>query len=158
MNKSLLNKLEALIERFEEITALLSDPDVQGDQNKFRSLSQEYSQLESIVETYRQFQEKQDEIAESKEMLSDPEMAELAQESISDAKQALEVIEPKLQTLLLPRDPDDQKNIFIEVRAGTGGAEAALFSADLMRMYLRFAESKGWKTETISKSDGEMGG
>lgn len=158
MKASIQHKLEALADRFEEITALLADADVQNDQNQFRSLGQEYSQLEPVVEKYREYQDLQDEITESKEMLQDPEMADLARETISDAEDNLETLEPELQTLLIPRDPNDQKNIFLEVRAGTGGAEAALFAADLLRMYLRYAENKGWKAEIMSESEGELGG
>ena len=158
MKASIQHKLEALVDRFEEITALLADADIQNDQNKFRSLGQEYSQLEAVVEKYREFQQFQDEISESKEMLSDPEMADLAGESIADAELGLQKLEPELQTLLIPRDPNDQKNIFLEIRAGTGGAEAALFAADLLRMYLRYAENRGWKSEIMSESEGELGG
>ncbi|MBT8439281.1 MAG: peptide chain release factor 1 [Gammaproteobacteria bacterium] len=158
MKASIQHKLEGLVERFEEITALLADVDVQNDQNKFRSLGKEYSQLEPVVEKYREFQVLHDEIAESREMLDDPEMADLAKESIADAEESLKNIEPELQTLLIPKDPNDDKNIFLEVRAGTGGAEAALFAADLLRMYLRYAESRGWRTEMISESEGELGG
>lgn len=158
MKASLVNRLEALSDRFEEITALLADAEVQSDQNRYRSLGQEYSQLEPVVETFKSWQQLQDDISESRAMLSDPEMAELARESIDDAEQQIEELEPELQKLLIPRDPNDQKNIFLEVRAGTGGAEAALFAADLLRMYLRYAESQGWKSEIISASDGELGG
>ena len=158
MNKSIQHKLEAISDRFEEITALLADAEIQSDQNKFRELSQEYSQLEEVVEKYRQFQQLNEEIQESREMLEDPEMAELANESIADAEKNLALLEPELQKLLIPRDPNDNKNIFLEVRAGTGGAEAALFAADLLRMYLRYAENQGWRTEIISASEGELGG
>lgn len=158
MKASIQHKLEGLVDRFEEITALLADADVQSDQNKFRNLGKEYSQLEPVVEKYREFQTLNDEIEESREMLSDPEMADLARESIADAEESLKGIEPELQTLLIPKDPNDDKNIFLEVRAGTGGAEAALFAADLLRMYLRYAESRGWRTEMISESEGELGG
>lgn len=158
MKASLLNKLETLQDRFEEITALMADSEVQNDQNQFRSLGQEYSQLEPVVEKYREYLQLQDEITASREMLEDPEMKDLARESIDDAEQQLETLRPELQTLLIPRDPNDERNIFLEVRAGTGGAEAALFSADLLRMYLRYAENRGWKTEIISQSEGELGG
>jgi len=158
MKVSIQHKLEGLVDRFEEITALLADADVQSDQNKFRNLGKEYSQLEPVVEKYREFQTLSDEIEESREMLNDPEMADLARESIADAEESLKNIEPELQTLLIPKDPNDDKNIFLEVRAGTGGAEAALFAADLLRMYLRYAESRGWRTEMISESEGELGG
>jgi len=158
MKASIQHKLEGLVDRFEEITAMLADGDVQSDQNKFRNLGKEYSQLEPVVEKYREFQTLNAEIEESREMLNDPEMVDLARESIAEAEQSLKNIEPELQTLLIPKDPNDDKNIFLEVRAGTGGAEAALFAADLLRMYLRYAESRGWRTEIISESEGELGG
>ena len=158
MNKSIQHKLEAISDRFEEITALLADAEIQSNQNRFRELSQEYSQIEEVVGKYRQFQQLNDEIDESREMLEDPEMAELARESIADAEKNLEDLEPELQKLLIPKDPNDNKNIFLEVRAGTGGAEAALFAADLLRMYLRYAENRGWRSEIISASEGELGG
>ena len=158
MKTSIQHKLEGLVDRFDEITALLADAEIQNDQNKFRSLGQEYSQLEAVVEKYREYQQLQEEINESEEMLDDPEMADLARESIGDAQQRMAQLDPELQTLLIPRDPNDQKNIFLEIRAGTGGAEAALFAADLLRMYLRYAENCGWKSEIISASEGELGG
>ena len=158
MKASIQHKLEGLVDRFEEITALLADADIQNDQNRFRSLGQEYSQLEPVVDKYREYQGLQEEISESREMLDDPEMADLAKESISEAELGLQNLEPELQTLLIPRDPNDQKNIFLEIRAGTGGAEAALFAADLLRMYLRYAENRGWKSEIMSESEGELGG
>ena len=113
MNKSIQHKLEAISDRFEEITALLADAEIQSNQNRFRELSQEYSQIEEVVGKYRQFQQLNEEIDESREMLEDPEMAELAQESIVDAEKNLEDLEPELQKLLIPRDPNDNKNIFL---------------------------------------------
>ena len=158
MKSSIRSKLEQLAERFEEITALLAEPQVQSDQNKFRALSQEYAQLEPLVNCYAKFQALEEEIAEADEMLLDPEMADLAKESRQDAEQQLAELEPELQRLLIPPDPNDERNIFLEIRAGTGGAEAALFSGDLYRMYLRYAEAQGWQTETISESLGDHGG
>ena len=158
MKSSIRHKLEQLSDRFEEITALLSDPDVQADQNKFRALSQEYSQLEPVVNCYEQYEALNADIAESEEMLSDPEMADLAKETIAEAKQQQAALQPELQKLLLPSDPNDQRNIFLEIRAGTGGAEAALFAGDLHRMYLRYAEQQGWKVEIVSENIGEHGG
>jgi len=158
MKTSIQNKLEGLSDRFEEITALLSDAEVQANQNQFRSLGQEYSQLEPVVEKYRAYQMAAQDLKESNDMLNDPEMAELAHEAISEAKIRMQELEPELQKLLIPRDPNDQKNIYLEIRAGTGGAEAALFAADLLRMYLRYAENQGWRSEIISASEGELGG
>ncbi len=158
MKPSIRGKLEQLAERFEEITALLAEPEVQSDQNRFRSLSQEYAQLEPLVTCYTRYQALEDEIAEAQEMLSDPEMEELARESLQSAQQHLAELEPELQLLLIPPDPNDERNVFLEIRAGTGGAEAALFAGDLYRMYLRYAEAQGWQAEIISESLGEQGG
>lgn len=158
MKDSIRRKLETISERFGEITALLAEPETQNDNNQFRSLSQEYAQLDPIVSTYQRYVGYEQEIEAAEEMMSDPEMAELAEESLDEAKENLENLLPELQKLLLPKDPNDDKNIFLEVRAGTGGAEAALFSGDLLRMYSRYAEIKGWRTEIISESVGEHGG
>ena len=158
MKPSIHSKLEQITERFEEITALLAQPETQSDQNQFRSLSQEYAQLDPVVTCYKQHQTLQDEIVDTREMLNDPEMADLAKEELSEAERRLAELEPKLQSLLIPPDPNDERNIFLEIRAGTGGAEAALFTGDLHRMYLRYAEALGWRIETISESQGEQGG
>jgi len=158
MKPSIRSKLDHILERFEEITALLAEPEVQSDQNLFRSLSQEYAQLEPVVSCYSRFQTHETAIAGAKEMLDDPEMSELAQEELAQEELALQAMEPELQLLLLPPDPNDERNVFLEIRAGTGGAEAALFSSDLLRMYLRYAELFGWQAETISESLGEQGG
>ena len=158
MNPSIRHKLDHLAERFEEITALMADPDTQSDANRFRQLGQEYAQLEPVVEGYRAYCNLDEEIAAAREMLDDPEMADLAREELLDAEQRQQAMEPELQRLLIPPDPNDQRNIYLEVRAGTGGAEAALFSGDLLRMYLRYAELKGWRTEIVSESQGEHGG
>lgn len=158
MKPSIRQKLETIRERFAEITALLAEPETQNDNNRFRELSQEYAQLEPVVQAYDAYTDNEAEIESAEEMLSDPEMAELAADSLQDAKAKAEELLPQLQRLLLPRDPNDNKNVFLEVRAGTGGAEAALFAGDLLRMYLRYAEQKGWRSEVISESQGEMGG
>ncbi len=158
MTPSIRGKLEQVADRFEEITALLAQPEVQSDQNQYRSLSQEYAQLEPLAGHYREYRRLEEAIASAEEMLNDPEMAELANEEIAAAKARQAVLEPELQRLLLPPDPNDQRNVYLEIRAGTGGAEAALFAGDLHRMYLRYAEQRGWKTEVVSESPGEMGG
>ncbi|MES9936329.1 MAG: peptide chain release factor 1 [Sedimenticola sp.] len=158
MKDSIRGKLDHIAERFEEITALLADPDVQGDQNQFRSLSQEYAQLEPVVGCYNRYLGVEGDIESAREMLADPEMAELAKDELLEAEQQRDELEPQLQLLLIPPDPNDERNIFLEVRAGTGGAEAALFAGDLHRMYLRYAENQGWQAETISESPGEQGG
>ncbi|MCU7914444.1 MAG: peptide chain release factor 1 [Candidatus Thiodiazotropha sp. (ex Gloverina cf. vestifex)] len=158
MKPSLRGKLDQIAERFEEITALLSDPEIQSDQRQFRSLGQEYAQLEPVVETFRRYMDTESDIEAAQEMMGDPEMTPLAKEELTAAEQTRDTLEPELQLLLIPPDPNDQRNIFLEIRAGTGGAEAALFASDLYRMYLRYAEPHHWQTETISESQGEHGG
>ena len=158
MNPSIRSKLDQIAERFEEVTGLLAEPATQGDQNQFRSLSREYAQLDPIVSCYAELQELEDAIASAQEMMSDPEMTELAKEELAAARSRQAALEPDLQLLLLPSDPNDGRNIFLEIRAGTGGAEAALFAGDLYRMYLRYAETRRWEVETISESLGEHGG
>ena len=158
MKPSIRSKLEHISERQQEITALLADPEIQADANRFRELSREYAQLDPVSSCYRRYVDAETELAGAEEMLGDPEMAELAADARSEAQRTLALLEPELQLLLLPRDPNDERNVYLEVRAGTGGAEASLFAGDLMRMYLRYAEQRGWKTELISASPGEHGG
>jgi len=158
MNPSIQRKLERVSERFGEVTALLADPEIQADQQHFRSLGQEYAQLDPVVEGYRRYLDAERDIATAEEMLGDPEMADLARDEIASARERREALEPELYRLLLPADPHDQRNVFLEIRAGTGGAEAALFAADLVRMYLRYAEARGWNVEQVSESEGELGG
>ncbi len=158
MKPSIRTKLERIAERFEEITALLADPEIQNEQNRFRELGQEYAQIESVVEQFRAYQALDEDIASAEEMLQDPEMADLAQDELVEARTRQQAMQPVLQRLLIPPDPKDQRNIYLEIRAGTGGAEAALFAGDLQRMYLRYAEIQGWRTELVSESQGEHGG
>lgn len=160
MKKSIQQKLENLCERYDEIAALLSEPEIQNNQNKFRSLSQEYAQIKPLVDCYKRYLLTLDDLATAKEMAndSDPELRNLAYEEVGEAEEQLEAINKEVQLLLLPKDPNDNRNIFIEIRAGTGGDEAAIFSGDLSRMYQRYAERKGWQTEVISESHGDHGG
>ena len=158
MKTSIRNKLEQISDRFHEITALLADPDVQSDNDRFRALSREYAQVEPVSRSFDRYVAAEADLHSAESMLADPEMAELAEDACSEARDTLKTLEPELQRLLLPRDPNDDRNVYLEVRAGTGGAEAALFAGDLLRMYLRYAELRRWKTEMISHSDGEMGG
>ena len=160
MKDSVLNKLENLVERHEEVSALLGDAGVIGNQEQFRDLSREYSELEDVVKCYGRYRQLQEDMTAAREMLeeSDAEMREMAQEELRDAEAQLEPLERELQTLLLPRDPNDRKNVFLEIRAGTGGDEAAIFSGDLFRMYSRYAEKQGWRIEIISENPGEHGG
>jgi peptide chain release factor 1 len=160
MKASIEQKLQNLCERHDEISALLSEPETQGNQNKFRSLSQEYAQISPLVECYKRYEQLLESLTAAKEMAndSDPEMRELAKEEISETQNQIEQLEHELLLLLLPKDPNDNRNIFLEIRAGTGGDEAAIFSGDLARMYQRFTERKGWQTEIISENEGEHGG
>lgn len=158
MNASIIAKLQLLSERHEEVQALLSDANTIADQQRFRALSREYAQLSDISHCFADWQQVRDDIATAQMMLADPEMREMAQEELLDAKEKSEQLERQLQILLLPKDPDDERNVFLEVRAGTGGDEAALFAGDLFRMYSRYAESRSWRLEVISASEGEHGG
>jgi peptide chain release factor 1 len=160
MKTSIVNKLDNLVDRYEELGALLSDGEVIGDQNQFRALSKEYSEVEPVVKCYGQYCQAVEDIEEAESLLKDgdAEMREMAQEEFNDAKLRRDKLEIELQKLLLPRDPNDSSNIFLEVRAGTGGDEAAIFSGDLFRMYSRYAENRGWKMEVVSARDGEHGG
>lgn len=160
MKESILAKLEKLSDRYEELAALMSDPDVIGDQNLFREYSKEYAELEPVVKSFAAYNEAQSDLEEAELMLkdSDPDMREMAKEELSDAKSRIEALETELQILLLPKDPNDASNVFLEIRAGTGGDEAAIFSGDLFRMYSRYAESQGWRVEVVSANEGEHGG
>lgn len=158
MKPSIVAKLEALQERYEEIEAHLADADVIADQDRFRALSKEYSQLSDVAKCFTLWRAVQDDIETAEMLLNDPEMKEMAQEELKDAKVRNEELEQELQLLLLPKDPDDEYNCFLEIRAGAGGDEAAIFAGDLFRMYSRFAENNRWKVELMSASDGEHGG
>ena len=160
MKESVVIKLENLVERFAEVQALLSDPGVIGDQDKFRALSKEFSQLEDVVAGFNAYKQAEEDLASAEEMMAedDAEMREMAQEEMKTAKQEIERLEAELQILLLPRDPNDDRNCFLEIRAGAGGDEAAIFAGDLFRMYSRYAEAKGWRLEMISANEGEHGG
>lgn len=160
MKDSINNKLENLAERLEEINYLLSSPDVIGDQNKFRALSQEHAQLTPVVNCFANYKTTVDDISEAKRMLEDDDkdMREMAKEELKEAQARLETLEGQLQILMLPTDPNDDKNIFLEIRAGTGGDEAAIFAGDLYKMYTRYAETKRWTVELINESLGDHGG
>ncbi len=160
MKASIVRKLETIAERVEEVSALLSDPDIMANQDRFRSLSQEYAHLQPVVETFQAYQLAQQDKASAEEMRrdSDPELRAMAEEELEAAEEKLATLELELQKHLLPKDPHDNSNIFLEVRAGTGGDEAAIFAGDLFRMYSRFAEQKRWQVEVLSESAGEHGG
>ncbi|MDB8979462.1 alternative ribosome rescue aminoacyl-tRNA hydrolase ArfB, partial [Parabacteroides merdae] len=158
MKPSIVAKLEALHERHEEVQALLGDAGTIADQDRFRALSREYAQLSDVSRCFTDWQQVQEDIETAQMMLDDPEMREMAQDELREAKEKCEQLEQHLQVLLLPKDPDDERNAFLEVRAGTGGDEAALFAGDLFRMYSRYAESRRWRVEIMSASEGEHGG
>lgn len=158
MKDSILLKLEKLDERLEEISLLLSESQVIQDQNKFRDLSKEYAELKPIVDCFREYQSHLQMKEDALEMLNDAELKELAAEELNTAKQKIEQLSIELQKMLLPKDPNDDNNIYLEIRAGTGGDEAAIFSGDLLRMYSRYAETQRWQVEAMSESPGEHGG
>src|SRR5580658_449299 len=160
MKDSIRRKLEKLDERFEEISRLLSDAGVIGRQNQFRELSMEYSKLTPLIDRYRRFVALEADVATATELAADkdPATRAMGEEELSDLAPRIAAEELELQRLLVPKDPQDDSNIFLEVRAGTGGDEAAIFAGDLFRMYARYAESQGWEVEILSESPGEHGG
>jgi len=168
MNTSLKAKLDQLLERYDELGALLSDSEVIANQNQFRTYSIEYAEIEPVVLCYRDLEEKTGQLAEAKLMLddSDEEIRQMAEDEIVELEAAITVLDSdaaesgggELQRLLLPKDPNDSHNVFLEIRAGTGGDEAAIFAGDLFRMYSRYAEGKKWKVEILSERLGEHGG
>jgi peptide chain release factor 1 len=160
MKESIQTKLEKLCDRYEELAALLSEPDVIADQNRFRDYSREYAELEPVVEAFAAWRQAQSDLAEAELMLddADADLREMAREEIDAARETISALEADLQILLLPKDPNDGRNVFLEIRAGTGGDEAAIFAGDLFRMYSRYAEQRGWRIEVISASEGEHGG
>jgi peptide chain release factor 1 len=158
MKPSIADKLTQLSERMDEVTRLLSSEGATDDMDNFRKLSRERAELEPVVETYQAYKTCEADIAAAQEMAADPEMREFAEEEEASARARLETLDVELQKLLLPKDPNDDRNVILEVRAGTGGDEAALFAGDLFRMYTRFAERNRWQVELISESPGEVGG
>ncbi len=160
MKASILTKLEMLVERYEEVQHLLGDLGVIGDQDKFRALSKEYSQLEEVTKCFTAYKQAQEDLVAAEEMAKedDAEMREMAQEEIKAAKVAIEDLAAELQILLLPKDPNDDRNCFLEIRAGAGGDEAGIFAGDLFRMYSKFAEKRGWRIEVMSANEAEHGG
>lgn len=160
MKTSILEKLQSLSERYIEVGALLGEADIISDQNKFRALSKEYAELEPVVQAHNKYCAVQESIDEAKILMDDgdADMREMAEEEYYGGQALLEPLELELQKLLLPKDPNDAKNVFLEVRAGTGGDEAAIFSGDLFRMYSKYAEQRGWKVEVVSESLGDHGG
>jgi len=160
MNPSILAKLEQLEARHQEVGALLAEPEIIGDQERFRALSKEYAQLEPVASGFQAYRQTLQELHHAREMArdSDPDLRALAEDEIVLTESRRESLEGELQLLLIPSDPHDDSNVFLEIRAGTGGDEAAIFAGDLYRMYARYAELRGWKVEIISLSEGEQGG
>ncbi|RRV33980.1 peptide chain release factor 1 [Pseudomonas sp. o96-267] len=160
MKASLLNKLDNLSDRFEELTALLGDAEVISKQTQFRAYSKEYAEIEPVIATFRELRKVQSDLEGAQALLkdSDPDLREMAELEVDQAKEVLVGLEDKLQRMLLPKDPNDGRNVYLEVRAGTGGDEAAIFSGDLFRMYSRYAERQGWRVEVLSANEGEHGG
>ncbi|HAT8179992.1 TPA: peptide chain release factor 1 [Legionella pneumophila] len=160
MKKSLELKLQQMLERYEEVGRLLSEASIIADQNQFKSLSKEYAQLEPVSQCYESYLEARNNLDSLNELLEgdDKDLAAMAEEEIDTVKKQIEELDEQLQWHLIPKDPDDERNIYLEVRAGTGGDEAAIFAGDLFRMYSRYAESQGWQIELISANHGEHGG
>jgi peptide chain release factor 1 len=157
---SIIKKLEQIEERHNEVSALLADAETISDQNKYRNLSKEYAQLTPVVDTFKAWRQAQGELKSAQEMLRDPDpdMKRMAEEELEQTSDSIETFELELQKLLLPKDPHDDSNIFLEIRAGTGGDEAAIFAGDLFRMYARYAEIHKWQVEVLSENSGEHGG
>ena len=154
----MLDKIEELERRFLELEALLSDPAVISNQTEFRKFSREHSDLLPLVEVYRRYRKVLDDLDGNRELLADPEMKEMAEEERKSLEEEKSQLDDEIRLLLLPKDPNDSRNVILEIRAGTGGDESALFSGDLFRMYSRFAEKNRWKVEMLSASESERGG
>ena len=158
MKPSMQKKLAGLSDRIQELNTLLSSETITNDMDQYRKITKEHSDITPIVDEYHAYKKNEANLNEAQSMLSDPEMKEFAQEEIEQCKLKLVTIEDNLQKLLLPKDPSDEKNIFLEIRAGTGGDESALLAGDLFRMYSRYTERQGWKMEIVSSSESEVGG
>lgn len=154
----MFDKIEELERRFQELEALLSDPAIISNQVEFRKLSREHAELSALVEAYRTYKKVQGDIEGNRELLADPEMKEMAELELEELEARKEALENEIKLLLLPKDPNDSRNVILEIRAGTGGDESALFAGDLFRMYSRFAERNRWKVELLSCSESERGG
>ena len=158
MNPILQDRFNRLAFRLSELDANLADPSIAADMKRWRALSREQAEVSAIVERYQRWQQRSSDLQRAQTMLADPEMAQMAREEIAEAQSDLIRLQAELQTALLPRDADDERDAFVEIRAGTGGDESALFAGDLARMYLRYFERQGWKIEIMSQSDAELGG
>ena len=158
MKTSIAAKLDQKRRRLVDVSALLSSENATRDIEQFRKLSREHAELEPVVELFNRYRDTEQDVAEAQELLADPEMKSYAEGEIKAGRERLAALESELQKLLLPKDPNDERNIFLEIRAGTGGDESALFAGDLFRMYSRYAERQGWQVEVISESPGDVGG
>jgi len=158
MKDSLRQQFERLALRLNELDATLGDPAITRDMKRFRELTREHAEIAGLVEKFRHFEQRERDLADAAQMLDDADMAEMAKQEIAEAGTDVARLHLELQTALLPRDPDDARNAFLEIRAGTGGDESALFAADLARMYLRHCERRGWKSELMSESGSDLGG
>ena len=158
MKPFLRQQLDRYPVRLQELDFFLQQPDVVNDMERFRALTREHAEVTEVAGRFAAFLQRESDLAGAREMLDDPEMADMAKEEIATAQADVAALEDELQMLLLPRDPDDVRNAFVEIRAGTGGDESALFAGDLLRMYTRYAERQGWRCEIVSASDGEVGG
>ncbi|WP_399679004.1 peptide chain release factor 1 [Xenophilus sp.] len=158
MKDFLRHQLERQAQRLAELDFLLSREDVMGDMAKYRPLAKEHAEVSAVAGRWARYQQREADLAAAQDMLGDPDMAEMAREEIDGAEAELAQLEDELQRLLLPKDPDDERNAFVEIRAGTGGDESALFAGDLARMYTRYAAGRGWKVEVMSASESEIGG
>ncbi|TWO68879.1 peptide chain release factor 1 [Caenimonas sedimenti] len=158
MKPFLRQQLERFPVRLQELDFHLSQPEVVNDMERYRALTREHAEVSEIAGRFQRFLEQESNLAQAREMLDDPDMGDMAREEIATIEAELPALETELQGLLLPKDPDDVRNTFLEIRAGTGGDESALFAGDLLRMYVRYAERQGWRTEIVSESEGEVGG
>ncbi|WP_397534104.1 peptide chain release factor 1 [Roseateles sp.] len=158
MKDSLRQQFERLGHRLAELDTTLADGSIAADMKRYRALTKEQSEVSGLVECYRRYQQREADLSAARELLTDPEMAEMAREEIAAAEGDLARLHEELQLALIPKDPDDERPAFLEIRAGTGGDESALFAGDLARMYMRFAESQGWKTEVLSANESDLGG
>ncbi len=158
MKPSIAAKLSQLAERLEEVTHLLASENATADMDAFKKLTREHADLTPVVETFAAYRQCEDDVAAAEEMLADPDMKDFAEAEIEEGRARLDTLDITLQKLLLPKDPNDDKNLFLEIRAGTGGDEAALFAGDLLRMYTRYAERQRWQVEVVSASESDLGG
>jgi peptide chain release factor 1 len=154
----LRQQLERYATRIHELDFFLQQQDVVKDMARYRALTREHTEVGEVAEKFARFRQREADLSSAQEMLSDPDMAEMAKEEMTAASGDIELLEEELQLLLLPKDPDDARNAFLEIRAGTGGDESGLFAGDLLRMYTRYAEQQGWRVEIVSESEGELGG